>query len=276
MPLRPRSIALLALLVAVAATAVLLAQGGSADARQVTPPPANGAFDYQLGGGYTPPAGTQIVARDRTESPAQGLYSICYVNGFQTQPEQLKWWRAKHRSLLLRRGGREVGDPGWPGEVLLDTSSARKRAGIAKVLNRWIDGCARKGFQAVEPDNLDTWTRSKGKLSSRDNFALARKLVARAHKRGLAIGQKNAAEKTAEGKRIGFDFAVAESCQVYDECDAYTGAYGANVLEIEYSDEGGESNFETACQARGGSISIAYRDHDLVTAGDEEYVYRAC
>jgi hypothetical protein len=261
------------LAVLVAGTALLLAGGASG---AVTPPPANGNFDYQLGGAYTPPDGTQIVARDRTESPASGLYNVCYVNAFQTQPDELKWWRKKHSTLLLKRKGREVGDPGWPGEVLLDTSSAKRRAGIAKVVNRWIDGCARKGFQAVEPDNLDTWTRSKRKLSSRDNFALAKKLIAHAHKRGLAIAQKNAAEKTGTGRDLGFDFAVAESCQVFDECDAYTGAYGPHVLEVEYSDEGGESNFEAACQARGGSISIVYRDHDLVTPGDSDYVNRAC
>jgi Glycoside-hydrolase family GH114 len=242
----------------------------------VHPPAANGAFDYQLGGAYPPPAGTQIVTRDRTARPLADVYSICYVNAFQTQPGDLRWWRAHHRSLLLRRAGREVGDPGWPGEVLLDTSSARKRAGIARVIGRWIDGCARRGFQAVEPDNLDSWTRSHGRLTSVDNFALARRLIRRAHASGLAIGQKNAAEKTTSGRRAGFDFAVAESCQVYDECDAYTDVYGAEVLEIEYADEGGERGFEAACRARGGTISINYRDHDLVTPRDPGYVDRAC
>jgi hypothetical protein len=259
-----------------AASAVLALGGAGGAAAAVTPPPANGGFDYQLGGAYTPPPGTQIVTRDRTESPVRGLYNVCYVNAFQTQPSELKWWRKHHKSLLLRRGGREVGDPGWPGEVLLDTSTARRRVGIAKVMARWIDGCARKGFQAVEPDNLDTWTRSKGSLRSSGNFALAKRLIAHAHRRGLAIAQKNAAEQTALGRRLGFDFAVAESCQVYDECGAYTSAYGNHVLEIEYSDEGGESGFEAACRARGGAISINYRDHDLVTPGDEEYVSRAC
>jgi hypothetical protein len=248
----------------------------AAGAGVVTAPPANGAFDYQLGGAYQPPAGTQIVTRDRTESPVPGLYSICYINAFQTQPGELRWWRAHHRSLLLRRHGQEVHDPAWPGEVLLDSSSARRRAGIARILGRWIDGCARKGFHAVEPDNLDSWTRSKGRLTSADNFALARRLIVRAHTAGLAIGQKNAAEKTMTGRRAGFDFAVAESCQVYDECNAYTDAYGADVLEIEYADEGGESAFAGACQARGASISINYRDHDLVTPRDPGYVDRAC
>lgn len=263
-------------LVAAALAACSSLGPASAGAAAVTPPPANGAFSYQLGGAFAPPAGTQIVTRDRTASPLRGAYSICYVNAFQTQPGELRWWRAHHRSLLLRRNGREVQDPGWPGEVLLDTSTARRRAGIAKVLGGWIDGCARKGFQAVEPDNLDTWTRSNGRLTSSGNFALARQLIVRAHRAGLAIAQKNAAEKTQAGRRLGFDFAVAESCQVYDECTAYTNAYGAEVLEIEYSDQGGVANFEAACRARGGSISIDYRDHDLVAPGDPAYVDRSC
>ena len=263
-------------LVAAAVAACSSLGPGAGHAAAVTPPPANGAFSYQLGGAFGPPAGTQIVTRDRTASPLAGAYSICYVNAFQTQPGELGWWRAHHRSLLLKRNGREVQDPGWPGEVLLDTSSARRRAGIVKVLGSWIDGCARKGFQAVEPDNLDTWTRSKGRLTSSENFALARRLIARAHKAGLAIAQKNAAEKAQTGRRLGFDFAVAESCQVYDECNAYTDAYGAEVLEVEYSDQGGAANFQAACQARGRSISINYRDHDLVTPGDSAYVDQAC
>src|SRR6187399_2709907 len=55
-------------------------------------PEANAAFDYQLGGSYTPPAGVRIVTRDREDSPAPGLYNICYVNGFQTQPQDNAEW----------------------------------------------------------------------------------------------------------------------------------------------------------------------------------------
>jgi hypothetical protein len=110
---------------------LLVASDCASASADVTPPPANGPFDYQLGGAYPPPAGTRIVTRDRTDSPQPGVYSICYVNAFQTQPGELRWWRARHRSLLLRRHGREVHDPGWPGEVLLDTSTARNRAGLA-------------------------------------------------------------------------------------------------------------------------------------------------
>ena len=267
---------LLPFLAAGAAVSAVLACEPVAGAPRVTPPPPNGAFDYQLGRAYPPPAGTRIVIRDRSESPVPGLYSVCYVNAFQTQPGELRAWRARHRRLLLQRGGREVRDPGWPGEVLHDTSTEHRRAANARIVNRWIDGCARKGFQAVEPDNLDSWTRSRGRLTRADNFRLARRLIRHAHARGLAIAQKNAAEASATGRRLGFDFAVAESCQAYDECDAYTRAYGTAVLEVEYADEGGVAGFERACTARGASISITYRDRDLVGPGDPGYVHRDC
>jgi Glycoside-hydrolase family GH114 len=238
-------------------------------------PPAAGRFDYQLGGAYAPPAHTAIVERDRSASPVLGTYGICYVNAFQTQPEELSWWRAHHPRVLLQRAGHYVGDPDWPGEVLLDTSSRAKRAEILAVVGSWIDGCARKGFKAVEPDNLDSWTRSAGRLTAATNRAFAVSLIARAHARGLAVAQKNTAELAPGGRKLGFDFAVAEECQVYDECNAYIAAYQSHVLEVEYTDDGFEA-FTQACRARAHRISIVLRDRDLVAAGGHGYTYRAC
>ena len=94
------------------------------------------------------------------------------------------------------------------------------------------------GYKAVELDNLDSWTRSGGSLSSASNMAFARLLIARAHASRLAVAQKNTAELATQGRRLGFDFAVAEECQVYGECDSYTAAYGRHVIEIEYTDDG--------------------------------------
>ena len=59
-----------------------------APAGQLTLPSVNGAVDYQLGGAYPPPAGVTIVSRDRTAERADGVYTICYVNGFQIQPDE--------------------------------------------------------------------------------------------------------------------------------------------------------------------------------------------
>jgi hypothetical protein len=60
-----------------------------------------------------------------------------------------------HPDLLLRNSTGIVEDPEWPGEYLLNTSTATNREAIATILNGWIDECASKRFQAIEPDNLD-------------------------------------------------------------------------------------------------------------------------
>ena len=248
----------------------------AAAALAVTLPPANGRLDYQIGGAYPPDPDVRIVDRDRTAPPVTNTYNICYVNAFQAQPgSEGAWWRRRHRALLLRRHRRYVIDRAW-GETLLDTSTAAKRRGIARIVGRWITGCARAGFQAVEPDNLDSWTRAGGGLTKDDNLALARLLIRRAHAAGLAIAQKNTAELGGRGRAIGFDFAIAEECQPYDECRTYTSAFGARVYEIEYPDNGGRSTFDAACAARGGTISITYRDRDVVPRGQAGYVSESC
>ncbi len=181
----------------------------------MTPPPVNGTFDYQIGGAYPPAAGVAIVDRDRSERPVPGRYNVCYLNGFQAQPDAARWWKARHRDLLLRRGRRYVVDTGW-NEILLDTTTASRRRKLARIVGAWIDGCAAAGYQAVEPDNLDSWARSRGRIRPADNLAFARLLATRAHRDGLAIAQKNASEVARRGRQaVGFDFAIAEECQRY-------------------------------------------------------------
>ncbi|MGK9230651.1 endo alpha-1,4 polygalactosaminidase [Inquilinus limosus] len=269
---------------AVAAASVLAAF--SASALAFTKPPANGQFDYQIGGAYAAASGVAIVDRDRLAAPAPGKYSICYVNAFQTQPADARWWTQNHSNLLVKKDGRYVIDPDWPDEYILDTSTAAKRTALMAIIGPWIDKCAADGFKAVEPDNLDSWTRSKGVLTQASNTAFAKLLVQRAHAANLAIAQKNAAELAPIGiSQIGFDFAIAEECQVWSECEAYTDVYGNQVYEIEYNDNDRDADgnpvdpiefFNAACTARGSKISIIYRDRDVVPAGDEDYEYRWC
>lgn len=265
-------------LLARATVAVVVAAGPSvaAAAPRVTPPPEGVAFDYQLGGTYPPAPGVGVVTRDRTARPAPGAYGICYVNAFQTQPEDHAWWRRRHPGLILRRAGRPVEDEGWPGEWLLDISTAAKRRELAGVWSAWAAGCARKGYRAMEPDNLDSYSRSRGRLRAAHTLAAARLLVAAGHRRGLAVAQKNTAELTGPLRRMGFDFAVAEECERWGECGVYTRAYGRRMLEIEYPDTGGIPVFRRACAARGGRIAVLYRDRDLVPRGDAGHVEMRC
>jgi hypothetical protein len=262
-----------ALLVLIGSSAV---GRGAAAGHDVVRPPANGRFDYQIGGSYRPLAAVRVVDRDRTAKPATGVYNICYVNAFQTQAEQDHWWKKHHPQLLLRdRKGHPVEDPGWPGELILNTASRSSRTGLAKIEDRWLNGCKTKGFDAVEPDNLDSNTRSHHLLTRADNFAFAKLLIRHADRVGLAIAQKNSAEQSKRGKAAGFDFAIAEECQVYNECGRYTKYYGAEVFEIEYTDNG-RAAYRKACRTRGSQMSIILRDRDVTPRGSTRYRYQAC
>lgn len=232
------------------------------------PLPVDLGADYQLGGAYRPAEGVGVVARDRRAQPASGAYSICYVNAFQAQPGARRWWLSRHPDLVLRSAGKPIVDKNW-GELLLDTGTKTKRKALVRIVGRWIDGCGRSGFDAVEPDNLDSWQRSKGLLRRRDNVAFAQLLIRRAHRAGLAIAQKNAAGLA--GARM-FDFAVVEQCQRYRECARFTRAYGDQVLEIEYR----RKDFDEACDARGARLPIVYRDVNLAPRGSRGYRFATC
>lgn len=234
-------------------------------------PPANAVPDYQLGAAYPPPDGVTLVARDRAADPAEGVYSICYVNGFQTQPDELADWPGE---VILQSGDGPVFDPDWPDEALLDTSTEAKRQAIAAIVVPWIRGCADAGFDAVEFDNLDTYTRSAGALSFADNLALAEVFVDAAHEAGLAAGQKNAAEDARALRDEGrFDFAISEECAAYDECAAYVDLYGDHVVNIEYGDP---VAFAAACQEGRMPPASVLRDRDLVSPDDPAYLFELC
>lgn len=253
-----------------------------AAAPPVRPLPVTGRFDYQLGGASTPPPGVRIVARDVTDRPAPGSYGICYVNGFQTQPGQAELWRSRHPQALLRTAaGRLVTDPDWPDELVLDPATRAQREHVVAVVGPQIRDCARRGFAAVELDNLDTFTRftdrRTGLVPRAGALALARDYVVIAHRAGLAVGQKNTAELGSAGRRqVGFDFAVTEECWAFRECGAFTSVYGSRVLQIEYPDGLRGTTFARVCASRDRAARTILRDRDLVPAGRPGHLYRSC
>ncbi|MEW1780057.1 endo alpha-1,4 polygalactosaminidase [Streptomyces sp. NPDC086777] len=237
---------------------------------KVSTPPVHAGVDYQLGGAYTPPKGVSVVSRDHTESPAAGLYNICYVNAFQAQPDAEKEWDA---DLLLRdASGKVVMDEDW-GEAMLDIRTPAKRARIAQKVDDWIDECADKGFDAVEPDNYDTYTRAPhGLLTAADAEAFQTLLARHAHSRHLAIAQKNTLELAKDRKRVGLDFAVVEECGQYDECGSYVEAFGDHVIVVEYTEKG----LSKACAGWGDRLGIVRRDLDVTPAGHDGYLRETC
>ncbi len=224
-------------------------------------PTRNVDWDYQIGGSFPPARSVGIVSRDRLEQPLADAYNICYVNAYQTQANEKPFWR-DHWRLVLKKGGRPVVDGAW-GEWLLDTRTPAKRHDLARIVGRWVDRCARDGFDAVEYDNFDSWGRSKHLVSKPDNIRYARLLVARAHAAGLAAAQKNWAEVADRGPSIGFDFAVAEECNRWHECGSYASAYDNRVLVVEYR----ARDFRRGCNVWGDRLSIVLRNVNVTPGG---------
>ena len=235
-------------------------------------PEANAEFDYQLSGASAPPAGVAVVVRDRTAAPAPGLYNICYVNGFQTQPAEAEFWLEEHPDLLLRDAdGARLVDPEWPDEFILDPTTADKRERLGTIVGGWIEGCAEAGFQAVEIDNLDTFARFPEAISQDDAVDYARTLVDRSHAAGLAFAQKNAAELLDRREEMLLDFAVVEQCNEFEECDDFAEVYGGHVFMIEYDPDA----FEAGC-ARHPERPILLRDVELSQPESDTYLRRSC
>ena len=234
-------------------------------------PAANAKWDYQIGKPYTPREGVTVVSRDREANPLEGAYTMCYVNAYQTQPGEVRWWKNNHPQLLLKKDGKYVVDGYW-GEILLDIGTAAKREQLASIVGEWIAQCGLDDFQAIEPDNLDSWTRSRGELTRSDAFDFAALMIDRAHAEGLAIGQKNAAGAAQLGANLGFDFAVAEECGRWRECNAYIDAYDDQVFVIEYRAQ----DFDYSCDRWAAQLSIILRDRMVTAPGSRKYVYKAC
>lgn len=251
----------------------------------IVAPPQGAAFDYQIGQDYPLPAGVTVVSRDWfSGQPAAGAYSICYVNAFQTQPDSADVDRIDELSnwpqdVVLTS---LADDPNWTGEYLIDISSAAKRQQAAAWVANMIDGCATKGFDAVEFDNLDSWTRfddveglaSAIPFGQAEAVAFATLITDYAHSRGLAVGQKNTSQLIPTGDHIsiGFDFAIVEECGQYNECGDFVAGYGNAVIAIEYTNNG----MATACNGFAGQISIVQRDVYVRTPGETSYVYATC
>jgi hypothetical protein len=226
--------------------------------------PVDTDVDYQLGGPGPVPKRVGIVVRDRQAAPLAGRYNVCYVNGFQTQPDERRFWRQR-KELVLHRDGRPVTDEAW-GEWVLDIRTAEKRQRLARIVGRWTQRCASAGYDAVEFDNLDSFTRSRGMLTRAHALTFAEKLLRAAHRVGLAAGQKNLAG--FDGTGIGYDFAVAEECGRYRECSAYVRSYGRQVLAIEYR----AADFARTCEQHGAELAVVLRDLQLRPDG----VHRWC
>jgi hypothetical protein len=106
---------------------------------------------------------------------------------------------------------------GWPDERWLDV---RRWDLIEPLLSARVRECRDKGFDAVEPDNLDAYVADSGfPISAADQLTFNRRVAELVHRHGLAVGLKNDVEQVGELVSH-FDFAVNEQCAQYRECES--------------------------------------------------------
>ena len=150
---------------------------------------------------------------------------------------------------------------GYPDERWLDI---RRLDLLGPILEARFDRCDRKGFDALEPDNIDGYQNDTGfDLSPGDQLRFNRWLAAEAHERGLAIALKNDPDQ-AEALVDTFDFALTEDCAVDDWCEDVEVfiEQGKGVLQAEYTDT--DVDFDEVCaDARESEFSPILKEREL-------------
>src|SRR5215475_10479028 len=158
---------------------------------------------------------------------AAGRRAICYVDAGSWEPD-----RPDARRFPPTLLGRPLSD--WPDERWLDI---RRLDLLEPLIGARLDLCAAKGFDAVEPDNLDGYANDTGfPLTPADQLTFNRAVARLAHARGLAAGLKNDVDQ-ASTLQPSFDFAIDEQCVQYSECDLLSTfpRAGKPVFHVEYT-----------------------------------------
>jgi hypothetical protein len=127
--------------------------------------------------------------------------------------------------------------PDWEGEKFLDIRQIDK---LAPIMLARMDLCKAKGFDGIEPDNIDIYDENTGfPLTFEDQLEYNRWLSTRAHERGLSIGLKNDPDQVRDLVNE-FDWALAEDCFYENWCDQIMPfiATGKAVFASEYTDTG--------------------------------------
>jgi hypothetical protein len=158
---------------------------------------------------------------------------------------------------------------GWPGEKWLDIRSDT----VKTIMAARLDMIKQKGFDAVEPDNIDGYSNSTGfPLTAQDQLNYNSWIANQAHQRGLSVGLKNDVEQ-ATALQPYFDWALNEESYKYNEYSGLTVFTNNNkaVFEVEYG-----KNVSQASVMNSLRFNSMTRDLDLVSPGSSGYIRIPC
>ena len=198
-------------------------------------PPAPTSWQWQLSGTIDQTVNVSMYDIDLFDNPATvvtalhaaGRKVVCYISAGTWED-----WRPDAASFPAAVLGSGVS--GWAGEKWLDI---RRIDLLGPIMQARMDLCQQKGFDAIEPDNVDGYANPSGfPLTDQDQLTYNQWLASAAHARGLSVGLKNDLDQVAQ--LVGyFDWALNEQCFEYQECNLlapFTSA-GKAVFEVEYN-----------------------------------------
>lgn len=224
-----------------------------AAADEIWRPSPDSRFDWQLTEPFALDRATDVLdldlfdakAEDISALKARGVRLVCYINVGAWEE-----WRADGADFPPHVLGRAY--EGWSGERWLDI---RAIDALAPVLTARFDLCRAKGFDAVEPDNIDGYENDTGFVINRaDQLRFNIWLAHLAHDRGLSIALKNAPELLPELAPV-YDWALTEDCFAQRWCGSLKPLINAGkaVFAVEYSDQ--NIDWSAAC-ARAKSLGL--------------------
>jgi hypothetical protein len=157
---------------------------------------------------------------------SMGRHVVCYIS-FGTWEN----WRPDAKDFPKSVIGNK--DGGWNGEHWLDV---RQTSILEPIMQKRLELCKSKGFDAVDPDNLDGFENRTGfTIGYAQQLAYNSWIASAAHKLGLGADQKGDNDQTKDMEKV-FDFAVVEQCYKQGFCKEYTPYTSTNrlVVDVEY------------------------------------------
>jgi len=157
---------------------------------------------------------------------AKGRRVICYVS--------VGSWEAR-RPDADQFPESVRGNPyaGFPEERWLDI---RRIDLVGPIIERRMDLCRAKGFDGIEPDNVDGYINDTGfPLSYQDQIRYNTFIATAAHARGLSVGLKNDLDQVPDLVGV-FDWALNEECFEQGDCEQLLPfiAAGKAVFNVEF------------------------------------------
>ncbi|MBA2611907.1 MAG: endo alpha-1,4 polygalactosaminidase [Bacteroidetes bacterium] len=134
--------------------------------------------------------------------------------------------------------------PAWPDERFLDLRQIEK---LKPFITSRFDMIKAKGFDGIEPDNIDIYGEATDfKLTLDDTKLFCEYIIKEAHDRGLCIGQKNTEELVPLLNKQ-FDWALTENVFYQNTQNDYSVyiSSGKPVFSAEYTDDMDIIHFNT-------------------------------